>query len=147
MATPVWFGYQTNNLVVESEFLKCQVPAADQRLYEIMQRYFQRIIDEMPEDPGVLPSVRKAVAESMRDGDPNLARVAKKMAMSRRTLQRQMKEHATNFRKVMDDTRRRFALSYLKDRYPRLQTLDPLRETGFSQFIAALQRETRPFAN
>jgi len=140
---PVWFGYQTNNLVVESEFLKCQVPAADQRLYEIMQRYFQRIIDEMPEDPCVLPSVRKAVAESMRDGDPNLARVAKKMAMSRRTLQRQMKEHATNFRKVMDDTRRRFALSYLKDRRNSLAEIAFL--LGYSEaaaFIRAFKRWT-----
>jgi len=140
---PFLFGYQTNNLVVESEFLECQVPAADQRLYEIMQRYFQRIIDEMPEDSGVLPSVRRAVAESMRDGDPNLGRVAKKMAMSRRTLQRQMKEHATNFRNVMDDTRRRFALSYLKDRRNSLTEIAFL--LGYSEsaaFTRAFKRWT-----
>jgi AraC-like DNA-binding protein len=140
---PVLFGYQTNNLVVESEFLQRQVPAADQHLYEIMQRYFQRIIDEMPEDSSVLPSVRRAVAESMRDGDPNLARVAKKMAMSRRTLQRQMKEHATSFRKVMDDTRRRFALSYLKDRRNSLAEIAFL--LGYSEaaaFIRAFKRWT-----
>jgi hypothetical protein len=35
----------------------------------------------------VLASVRRAVAESMREGDPTLTRVAKKMAMSPRTLQ------------------------------------------------------------
>ncbi|HEY1234757.1 MAG TPA: AraC family transcriptional regulator [Candidatus Binatia bacterium] len=113
---PVLFGYPTNNLVVEREFLERQVPAADPRLYEIMQRYFQEIIDAMPEDTDALLSVRKAIAESMRDGDPNLTRVAKKMALSRRTLQRQMKEHATNFKSVMDNTRRHFAVSYLKDR-------------------------------
>jgi AraC-like DNA-binding protein len=97
----------------------------------------------MPEDPGVLPSVRKAVAESMRDGDPNLARVAKKMAMSRRTLQRQIKEHATNFRKVMDDTRRRFALSYLKDRRNTLSEIAFL--LGYSEaaaFTRAFKRWT-----
>ena len=140
---PVLFGYQTNNLVVETEFLQLQVPAADQRLYEIMQRYFQQIIDEMPEDPGVLPSVRRAIAESMRDGDPNLRRVAKKMATSRRTLQRQMKEHATNFRSVMDDTRRRFALSYLRDRRNSLAEIAFL--LGYSEsaaFTRAFKRWT-----
>ena len=119
------------------------MPAADQGLYQIMQRYFQGIMDEMPEDPGVLPSVRKAIAESMRDGDPNLTQIAKKMAMSPRTLQRQMKEHATNFKNVMDDTRRRFAVSYLKDRRNTLAEIAFL--LGYSEsaaFTRAFKRWT-----
>jgi AraC-like DNA-binding protein len=113
---PVLFGYPTNNLVIESEFLTRQVPAADQRLYRIMKRYLEQILEEMPQDDGVLTSVRRAIAESMRDGDPSLARVAKKMSISPRTLQRQMKEHAIKFKDLVEDTRRRFAVSYLKDR-------------------------------
>jgi AraC-like DNA-binding protein len=140
---PVLFGYQTNNLVIEREFLGQQVPAADERLYQIMQRYFQRIIDEMPEDPGMLSSVRKAIAESMRDGDPSLARVAKKMAMSPRTLQRQLKEQATDYKRLRDDTRRRFALSYLKDRRNALSEIAFL--LGYSEaaaFTRAFKRWT-----
>lgn len=112
---PVLFGYQTNSLVIESEFLTRQVPAADPRLYQIIKRYLEGILKEMPADRGVLAPVRRVIAESMRDGDPNLARVAKKMAVSRRTLQRQIKEHGTEFKNLVDDTRRQFALSYLKD--------------------------------
>jgi AraC-like DNA-binding protein len=52
----------------------------------------------------------------MRDGDPKLTRVAKKIAMSPRSLQRQLKEHGVDFKQLMDDTRRRFALNYLRDR-------------------------------
>jgi AraC-like DNA-binding protein len=113
---PVLFGYSTNNFVVEREFLECQVPSADQRLYRIMKRYVERILQEMPQEDGVLPSVRRAIAESMRDGEPALARIAKKMAMSPRTLQRQLKSRGTEFKNLVDDTRRRFALSYLSDR-------------------------------
>ena len=56
---PVWFGYQTNNLVVESEFLKCQVPAADQRLYEIMQRYSSGSSTRCRRTPACFPRYEK----------------------------------------------------------------------------------------
>jgi len=113
---PVLFGYPTNAFVIDREFLERQIPAADERLYEIMRRYLERVLEEMPQEDEVLASVRRAVAESMREGDPNLTRVAKKMAMSPRTLQRQLKEQGMEFKKLVDDTRRRFALSYLGNR-------------------------------
>jgi AraC-like DNA-binding protein len=140
---PVLFGYKTNNLVIESEFLTRQVPAADPRLYRIMKRYLEEILREMPKDPSVLASVRRVIAESMRDGDPSLGRVAKKMAVSPRTLQRQVKEHGIEFKNLVDDTRRRFALSYLKDRRNTLTEIAFL--LGYSEgsaFTRAFKRWT-----
>lgn len=113
---PVLFGYSTNTFVIDRKFLERQVPAADERLYAILRRYLERILEEMPQEHEVLASVRRAVAESMREGHPNLSRVAKKMAMSPRTLQRQLKEQGMDFKKLVADTRRRFALSYLANR-------------------------------
>jgi AraC-like DNA-binding protein len=113
---PVLFGYPTNAFVIEREFLERRIPAADQRLYGIIKRYLERVLAEIPQEDAVLASVRRAVAESMREGDPNLARVAKKMAMSPRTLQRQLKEQGIEFKQLVADTRRRFALRYLRDR-------------------------------
>jgi AraC-like DNA-binding protein len=113
---PVLFGFPTNAFVIEREFLERQIPAADQHLYQIMDRYLERILEEMPQEHEVLASVRRAVAESMREEHPNLTRVAKKMAMSPRTLQRQLKEQGIEFKNLVDDTRRRFAQSYLKSR-------------------------------
>jgi AraC-like DNA-binding protein len=113
---PVLFGYATNNLVVEREFLERQIPAADPRLYEIMRQYLEEVLEEMPQLDDLLTSVRRAIAETLRDGEPALARVAKKMAMSPRTLQRQLNERGIRFKNFLDDTRRRFAQSYLKDR-------------------------------
>ena len=115
-SAPVLFGYPTNNFVVEREFLERQVPAADRRLFGIMKRYLQRVLEEMPQEDDGLSSVRRAVAESLRDGEPSLARVAKKLAMSPRTLQRQLNEQGVKFKNLVNDTRRRFALIYLKDR-------------------------------
>jgi AraC-like DNA-binding protein len=112
---PVLFGHTSNALVVEREFIERQVPAADPRLCQILQRYLEQVLADMPREDEVVSSVRKAIAETMRQGDPTIARVAKKLALSPRTLERRLKEHGTRFKKLMDDTRQRFAINYLKD--------------------------------
>jgi AraC-like DNA-binding protein len=101
---------------MERDLVERQVPAADPRLYRILKQYLQRILDEMPREDELFGSVRRAIGELLRDGDPKIARVAKKIAMSPRTLERRLKERGVVFKKLMDDTRRRFALSYLRDR-------------------------------
>jgi len=113
---PVVFSCETNALVIERDFIEREVPAADQQLYQIMKQYLDQVLSEIPREDAVLSSIRKAVAESMRDGDPKLSRVAKKVSMGPRTLQRRLKEYGSDFKKLVEDTRQRFAVSYLKDR-------------------------------
>jgi AraC-like DNA-binding protein len=113
---PVSFGCKTNAIVTDLRFVEREVPAADQRLYQILKRYLDHVLGEMPREDGLLASVRRATAETMRDGELKLVRVAKQMAMSTRTLQRQLKARGVDFKQLADDTRRRFAMNYLKDR-------------------------------
>ncbi|MGH7374530.1 MAG: AraC family transcriptional regulator [Candidatus Rokuibacteriota bacterium] len=112
---PVSFGCATNAFVIERELVERPVPAADERLYPILKRYLDRVLEEMPREDRLLASVRRAVAESMRNGDPTLAQVARRIAMSPRTLQRRLGEYGVDFRGLVDDTRRRFSLTYLRD--------------------------------
>jgi AraC-like DNA-binding protein len=113
---PVVFGCAANALVFGREFLEGQVLAADRRLYPILKQYIERILSEIPHEDDVLTTLRATVAECMRDGNVKIARVAKKMALSPRTLQRRLREHGFEFKVFVDDTRRRFAVSYLRDR-------------------------------
>jgi AraC-like DNA-binding protein len=112
---PVSFSCARNAFVVPREFLARHVPAADERLHAILTRYLDRVLEDMPREDGVLPAARRAVAELMRDGEPTLAPVARKVAMSARTLQRRLKERGVHFHELVDDTRRRFALNYLRN--------------------------------
>jgi AraC-like DNA-binding protein len=113
---PIAFDCPTNAFVIDGEFVERQVPAADERLYRILQRYLEKVLEELPPEDDLLAASRKAIAELMREGSPALAQVTKKLSMSQRTLERRLKEHGTAFKKLLDDTRRRFALKYLKDR-------------------------------
>jgi AraC-like DNA-binding protein len=112
---PALFSRPTNAMVMEREFFDRTVPAADPRLFEIMRRYLDDVLVKIPREDGPLSSIRKAIAEIMREGSPNLGRVAKKLAVSPRTLQRQLEHYGLGFKNLVNDTRRRFALDYLKD--------------------------------
>ena len=112
---PVLFGCETNALVVGRDLIDRAVPAADPQLYQIMKQYLDQILSAMPREDGLLGSIRKAIAESICDGDPTLARIAKKMATGPRTLQRRLKDYGSDFKKLVEDTRRRLSLTYLKD--------------------------------
>ena len=112
---PVSFGCPTNALLVEPEFLDRHVPAADERLYRILRRYLDSVLKEMPREDSVLGEIRRVVGESLRDGDPKLAQVAGKLTTTPRTLQRRLREQGVDFKRVVDDTRRRFSLNYLRD--------------------------------
>jgi AraC-like DNA-binding protein len=131
---PVLFDCATNAFVIEREFLERQIPAADPRLYRILKQYLERVLNEMPPEDDLLTSVRRAIGELMRDGDPKLTRVAKKIAISPRTLQRRLKEYGVDFKKLMDDTRRRFALNYLRARKNTLTEVAYL--LGYSELSA-----------
>jgi AraC-like DNA-binding protein len=113
---PVLFSYPTNNFLIDAEFLNRHVPAADPGLYRIVKHYLEEIVEALPQGDDVISSVRRAIAEILREGEPSLARIAKKMGVGPRTLQRQLQAHQIKCKKLVDETRRLFALSYLKDR-------------------------------
>lgn len=137
---PVSFGHATNAVVVERDLVDRQVPAADARLYPILKDLLERILDEMPPVDGLLTSVRRAIAESMRHGDPTLTQVARRLALGPRTLQRHLEQDGTTFKRLVDDTRRQFSLRYLRD--PKHTLTDIAYLLGYSE-VSAFNRAFR----
>jgi hypothetical protein len=73
---------------MDREFFDKPVPAADPRLFEILRGYLEHTLSRMPREDEILAGIRRAIAESMREGQPRLSRIAKLLARSSRTLQR-----------------------------------------------------------
>jgi AraC-like DNA-binding protein len=94
----------------------------------------------MPREDGLLTSVRKAVGEAMRDGEPTLTQVARKIAMKPRTLQRRLKDHGLDFKRLVAGTRRHFSQNYLRDRRHTLTEIAYL--LGYSE-VSAFNRAFR----
>ena len=110
----VAFGHEINTLVFDRDVIERLVPAADPKLYRILKRHAERVLSELPPEADLPGRVRRAVVETMGKGAPQLAGVAERLAMSPRTLERQLKAEGTAFRDLVDDTRRRFAYDYLR---------------------------------
>ncbi|HEY7168954.1 MAG TPA: AraC family transcriptional regulator [Candidatus Binatia bacterium] len=113
---PVLFNREGNAFFIERDLLDRQVPAADRRLYRILTQYLDRVLNEIPADNDLVAAIRRLIAESIRNGEPKLKEVAKKSAMTARTLERRLREDGNGFKKLVEDTRRRLALAYLRDR-------------------------------
>ena len=111
---PLAFACATNAFVMDREFFDKPVPAADPRLFEILRGYLEHTLSRMPREDEILAGIRRAIAESMREGQPRLSRIAKLLARSSRTLQRFSNSRAIS-KDMVDDTRRRFALDYLQN--------------------------------
>ena len=141
---PVSFGRATNAVVVEPIFLDQPVPAADERLYAILRPYLDSLTAALPGDDGLLGRVRQAIGESIRDGVPTLAHVGRKIGSTPRTLQRRLREHQVDFKRLVEDTRRQLAVTYLRD--PRHTLSEIAYLLGYSEvsaFNRAFKRWTR----
>jgi AraC-like DNA-binding protein len=112
---PVLFSCATNAIVMASEFCEQPIPAADPNLFKVLNRYLESVLSDVPKEDLRLEVIRRKIAESIKNGNPNLVQIAKTMACSPRTLQRQLDARGTDFRSLLDDTRKRLALAYLKD--------------------------------
>jgi AraC-like DNA-binding protein len=105
-----------------------------------LNRYLDDVLNRMPREDEILTPIRKTIAQLMKDGGPKLARAAKTLGVSPRTLQRQLKSHGIDFKELVEDTRRRFALDYLKDRDSTLTEIAFL--LGYSE-VSAFNRAFR----
>ncbi len=112
---PVIFACATNAFVIEREFCKQPVPAADPHLFNILEHYLENVLSHAPKEDQKLALIRRKIAEAVKDGRPSLNQVAKALSWSPRTLQRYLNNCGIDFRSLVDDTRQRFALDYLKD--------------------------------
>jgi AraC-like DNA-binding protein len=81
---------------------------ADPALAGILRRY----IATLPPPPVATwqEHFRRLLAETMDHGSPSLDTLARRLAVSRRTLQRQLAEHGTSWRAELESARRRRAL-------------------------------------
>jgi AraC-like DNA-binding protein len=82
-------------------------------------RFFLRLLDRYTPAPPRTATVARRVAEALRRdlhaAAPTLARIASELALSARTLNRQLAAEGTTYQRVLDDLRRDEALRLARD--------------------------------
>ena len=85
-------------------------------LFSVLDEHARLLLEQLPAPDGVVDRVRQAIDAELRGGRPELATVARRLAVSARSLQRQLKEHGARFEELVDVMRFRSAKAYLAQR-------------------------------
>lgn len=78
------------------------LPRADPMLADLLRSHADLVLATAKPIPGPLEAFRIALAAALAGGDASLATVARRLAVSPRTLQRQLAEHGTTWRAEYD---------------------------------------------
>lgn len=133
-----WSGF-----VVPREYLSLQVPSADPQLHSLIRKHADSMLAELPRAQSLTERVRDLLANELSGGSPTAKQIARKVAMSERSLARHLQDEGTTFSALLEDLRRRMALRYV--RHSELSFSEITFLLGFSQaaaFYRAFRRWT-----
>lgn len=141
----VRFDAPANELEFHAEDLALPLPLADPQLGAFLRDAANRALARREVDTtSVIEQARTIITEDLSRSVPSIEDVARKLAISARTLRRRFAEHGTSFRELLDETRAHLARGYVCNR-----TI-PLAEVAFllgfsepSTFHRAFKRWTQ----
>lgn len=114
---PLQFGAEHHSIRFDKALLDSPVPQADPSLRAALQLHAEQLLAARREqlEPELLNRVRAILLPQLGQGRARLAEVASELAMSPRSLQRQLERIGYTFQQVLDATRRDLAKRYLLD--------------------------------
>ncbi|MDF1502973.1 AraC family transcriptional regulator [Roseisolibacter sp. H3M3-2] len=107
-----WFGCPVScggaplDVALDAPLLDLPLPRADARLFGYLARRVAAIEAELPAAGAVDERARREVAALVAHGEPRLADVARRLAVSERTLHRRLAGEGLRFAALLDDARR-----------------------------------------
>lgn len=89
-------------------------PRRDPMLHQLLLAHARDVASRLPED-GFSSALQGAIVSAMHQGDPSIGRVATRLGLTTRTLQRRLEADGILFQNVLDEIRRDMALRYLEN--------------------------------
>jgi AraC-like DNA-binding protein len=113
---PIRFDSDANGMVLRCEALDAPLVKSDPGLCAVLERHVAELLQQIPTATGFIERVQQLVAKDLASGLPDAGAVARALRMSRRTLQRQLRNDGTSYKEVVDALRRELATRYLSER-------------------------------
>jgi AraC-like DNA-binding protein len=102
---PVRFNAPDNGLLVNTSTLSEPLPGADASLMSTLEWRANAQLESLPDLENILERVKRAMLDGIADGDVRVERIAKKLALSPRTLHRRLQAGGESFQSVLDAIR------------------------------------------
>jgi AraC-like DNA-binding protein len=137
---PARFNEPINRMELENDFADARLPNGDALLSEMLDHYGQSLLKQSAKDD-FLSDVRKVLSDGFSRGEVDLESTARKLALSSRSLQRELNGRGTSYRDELDRFRRDLALDLLtRTQLPDIVNL--LQFSELSSFYRAFRRWT-----
>lgn len=115
-ACPLRFDHAHDELELDREVLALPLQRAEPGLCEVLDRHLQDLIARLPSHASLLDRVRAALVGELRDGEPTVERLAARLHMSERSLQRHLQKEGSSLQSLLAEVRTSLAIRYLADR-------------------------------
>jgi AraC-like DNA-binding protein len=109
----VHFAVGQNALVLSPRLLETPCARADPALVAVLDRYAADRLEQMPRSNSVADRVRTVLVDELRGGEPSASRLAARLKMSVRSLNRLLAAEDTSYHELLDGLRRDFAERHL----------------------------------
>ncbi len=110
------FSQSTNFIALPLGILNATVRDSSPELFKMSIQLLDRLLAERNSAADLITGVREEIILALPSEEgTQLKRVARRLGMSVRSLQRYLSEHDTSFQQLVDETRKQLAAEYLED--------------------------------
>lgn len=110
---PVVFGSDKNAILIDGSIMSHPVQQQSRYVFGVLSERADALLAQLENSKTVRGRVESLLLPILHTGEAGIDAIAGKMAMSRWTLSRRLKEEGATFEKVLDELRHRMALDYL----------------------------------
>jgi len=138
------FGGLGGGMLFDAALLSTPLTTADPALYKLMLEQAEQALASLPQRSDLVAQVREQARAALEAGqDPSIERVAVRLDVGARTLQRRLSERNTSFADVLEELRESLARLWLADPEPPLaQIVERLGYSDLRAFDRAFKRWT-----
>ncbi len=112
---PVRFEQPHDELVLAREALELPFSRAEPALCEVLDRHLQELVARLPTSRTFLDDARAGLVAELRDGEPTVERLARRLRTSARSLQRRLQQEGSSLQALLAEVRSGLAIRYLTE--------------------------------
>jgi AraC-like DNA-binding protein len=109
----VTYNAARNAMLIGNKWTSHRIQMQPRYAFGVLSKHADRLLAELEASKSVRGKVEALLMPVLHKGDAGMDAIAAKMAMSRQTLFRRLKDEDTTFGKVLDELRHKLALDYL----------------------------------
>jgi AraC-like DNA-binding protein len=109
------FDQPANEILLARSLMDQNIASADEELLGVLEQYAEKVLARLRPDKTWSATVARLVSTTLCDGKPSLADVARRLAVSTRSLQTKLRDEGTTYQEILDRIRKETAEVYLRD--------------------------------